>query len=163
MKFVSTMLWLLGAALLVGCSSTVEHTFDITVKNNTGGPITIWLTKDGGPLEPGWRSPEQVAMQSLADEERISGVVIPDGKTASTPPVVGRFQPGRYAWLRIYDGQYKFSELLAISPKSALRLDQPLYPGRNVLNVRKAARRLVVEPETPLPALASPHAQQPAK
>ena len=76
----------LGAMLLAGCSSAKEYTFDVSVKNESGRPITLWLTKDGPPMEEGWRSPEQVAMQSPGHEERISGVLVPDGKTASYRP-----------------------------------------------------------------------------
>lgn len=147
MKYAWMVLWMLGTMLLVGCSSAKEYTFDISVKNNTGGPITIWLTKEGRPVEKGWRSPEQVAMQSPGHEERIGGVLVPDGKTASpNGPVKGKFEPGSFAWLRVYDGKYaNFSDLLAVSPRSMKRVDYPLDPGKNVLIVRKNGSRLVVE------------------
>jgi hypothetical protein len=144
------MLWLLGLMLLVGCSSSKQYTYEISVRNNSGGPVTIWLTKDGPPAEKGWRSPEQVAIQAPGHEERISGVTVPDGKTASTGLVKGEFEPGSYAWLRIYEGKYaNFSELLAVSSKSAKRVDQPLDPGVNRLVVKSRNGRIYVEPETP--------------
>jgi hypothetical protein len=148
MKCLSMILCVLGAMLLVGCSSTKEHAFDISVKNDSGGPVTIWLTKDGRPAEKGWRSPEQVAMQAPGHEERIGGVLVPDGKTASTGPIKGKFEPGCFAWLRVYDGKYaSFSDLLAVSPRSVRRVDQPLDPGKNALIVKRRGTRLVVEPD----------------
>lgn len=150
MKYAWMMLWMLGAMLLVGCSSAKEYTFSISVRNDSGGPVTIWLTKEGPPLEKGWRSPEQVAMQSPGHEERIGGVTVPDGKTASAGPVKGKFEPGSFAWLRVYEGKYaSFSDLLAVSPKSMKRVDQPLDPGVNRLAVKSRNGRIYVEAEGP--------------
>jgi hypothetical protein len=137
MKYVGMMLWVLSVMLTVGCSSTREYSFNITVRNESPGPVTIWLTKEGPPIEQGWRSPEQVAVQAPGHEERISGVLVPPGKTASTGPIKGKFEEGSSAWLRIYDGKYPhFSDLLAVSPKSSKRVDQPLDPGVNRLVVK---------------------------
>lgn len=151
MKYLGTMLlWVLGAVFLAGCSSAREYTFDVSVKNDSAGPVTIWLTKDGPPLEQGWRSPEQVALRSPGHEERIGGVLVPPGKTASTGPIKGKFEPGTFAWLRIYDGKYEsFSDLLAVSPRSSKRVDQPLDPGVNQLVVRSRNGRIHVETASP--------------
>ncbi len=146
MKYVATILWLIGAMLSVGCSSTKEYSFNITVRNETAGPVTIWLTKEGPPAESGWRSPEQVAIQSPGTEERINGTLVPPGKTAYTPTIKGTFGPGSSAWLRIYDGKYlDFSDLLAVSPRSAKRVDQFLYPGVNRLVVKSRNGRIYAE------------------
>lgn len=146
MKSVLTLLWVLGAMVLVGCSSTKEYSFDISVKNDSDRPVTIWLTKEGPPVEQGWRSPEQVAVQSPGHEERISGVLVPVGRTASTGIIKGKFEPGSFAWLRIYDGKYaSFSDLLAVSPKSAKRVDQALDPGVNRLVVKTQNGRIYAE------------------
>jgi hypothetical protein len=153
MKCVVTILWVLGAMLTVGCSSTREYAFDITVRNESPGPVTIWLTKEGPPIEQGWRSPEQVAIQAPGHEERIGGVLVPPGKTASTGPIKGKFEPGSSAWLRIYDGKYaNFSDLLAVSPKSSKRVDQPLDTGKNRLVVKSLNGKIYVEADETRPA-----------
>ena len=148
MKWIGTLVWVVGVALLAGCSSTREYTFDISVRNETSGPITIWLTKEGPPIERGWRSPEQLAIQSPDSEELIAGQLVPRGKTASTDPIKGKFDRGSSAWLRIYDGKYaSFSDLLAVSPKSSKRVDQYLHPGVNRLVIRMRNGRIYAEPE----------------
>lgn len=140
-----TALSLLG---LIGCSTTKTLTYDITVRNQTGHPLTLWLTKDGPPSENGWRSPEEVAASAPGHEERIGGIVVPSGKTAYTGQIQGHFQPGSTAWLRIYDGQYKlFSDLLAVSPQSLVRKDYPLDPGKNFLVIKETAGKLDVQSE----------------
>ena len=139
--------WALVLVAGVGCSSTTKRTYDVTVRNETDHPITIWLTKDGAP-EPGWRSPEQIAIAAPGHEERIGGMVVPPGKTAYTDPMTGEFEDRTVAWLRVYDGQYKsFSDLLSVSAKSPLRVDYGLDPGKNILSVKKQDGRMVVESE----------------
>ena len=143
---------ILVAALLlatVGCSSTEKRLYEVTVKNETDHPITIWMTKDGPPEENGWRSPEQIAIRAPGHEERIAGMVVPAGKTAYRDPVQGEFERGSYAWLRVYDGKYSsFSELLSVSSKSVDRVDFALERGKNTLVVKEKAGRIVVEVET---------------
>ncbi len=134
---------------MVGCSSTETRTYDISVRNSTDHPITIWLTKDGPPAEKGWRSPEEIAISAPGHEERIGGMVVPAGKTAYTEPVKGEFEPGCYAWIRVYDGKYSsFSELLAVSAKSPDRYDYALDVGKNSLVVLERNGRVVVEADT---------------
>ncbi len=146
MKYIGMFLLVLGMMLATGCSSTKEYSFKISVRNETPGPVTIWLTKEGPPMEPGWRSPEQLAIQSPGYEERIGGQLVPAGKTATTDLVKGKFEPGSSAWLRVYDGKYpSFSDLLAVSPKSAKRVDHPLDPGVNRLVVRARNGKIYVE------------------
>jgi hypothetical protein len=149
----SILLSALLATLTIGCSdNTQRRTYDISVSNETAGPITVWLTKDGGPIEPGWRSPEQLARVAPAHEERIAGLVIPPGKTGATGPVEGHFQRGADAWLRIYEGQRKFSEILAISHDSPSRIDVPLRPGQNRLKVHTKSGQIAATPAAPDPA-----------
>ena len=153
---------MLAAMMLAGCVTARKYNFDISVKNDTDGPVTIWLTKDGPPEEKGWRSPEQVAITAPAHEERIGGMPVPPGKTAFTGPISGEFDPGTFPWLRIYDGKYaSFSDLLAVSKGNPRRVDYALDPGKNNLVVRKKGAGLVVESETPEPA--SPAPAVPAK
>ena len=134
---------LLLALVAVGCSSDTKiYSFQVSVKNATNRPITIWLVKDGPPVEQGWRSPEQLAMSLPGHEERISGKVIPAGKTADTGNLDGKFAPGTYAWLRVYDGQQRLSEILAISRGNPARLDVPLDPGISRIVIKDRAGRI---------------------
>ena len=134
----------LMAMLLVGCSdNTTTRRYNISVKNETSAPVTIWLTKDGGPVEPAWSSPEQLAITKPAYDETIGGVTVPAGKTADTGTIEGKFRPGAYAWLRVYEGQRTFSEILAISRGNPARTDVPLSPGKNDIVVKKVAGQFV--------------------
>jgi hypothetical protein len=48
---------LLLLCCVVGCNSMQQRTYDVSVKNDSTKPITIWLTKDGPAWERGWKSP----------------------------------------------------------------------------------------------------------
>lgn len=143
----------LALVLLAGCSTTQKRTYDISVRNATEGPITLWLTKDGPPYDAGWLAPEHIAASAPAHEERISGVVVPPGKTAYTGPLTGEFEPNTTAILRIYGNKYpSFSDLLAVPPRSPERIDHPLDPGKSMLVVTKRAGKLqVADDPTPTP------------
>src|SRR5687767_14880518 len=130
--------------LLVGCGGKTQ-TYDVSVSNDTQTPITVWLTKDGGPYEKHWRSPEDLAMESPGGS-RIAGVKIPAGQAAATGPVNGKFYEGAGAILRVYAGDYDFSALLAVSRGSPNRADVPLSPGVNRFSVTRDAKGVVVKP-----------------
>lgn len=151
MRNIRSLVVLSLALLAIGCSNTKTFKYDISVQNQTDRPITVWLTKDGAPVEKGWRSPEQLAMTLPAHEERISGLVIPPGKTAESGVVSGKFAPGVSAWLRVYDGKHKFSELLAMSPGDPDRLDVPLDPGKSTVVVKDIQGKLSAVPTRELP------------
>jgi hypothetical protein len=126
---------LLAAVLLgfgaPGCSSAQKRTYEVTVKNESTRPVTVWLTKNGPPYEQGWKAPEDLAIELPVGDERIAGVVVPAGRTASTGQVVGHFAPGVQAILRVYLGQKGFDEILAISRGSPDRMEIVLKPGAN--------------------------------
>jgi len=128
---------------VIGCSKA--QSYEITVKNDAARPITLWLTKEGGgkPMR-GWRSPEDLAINTLADDEKIGGVIVEAGKTASSGKVQGNFERGTYACLRIYAGEQKFTDLLAISRGSPNRIDFTLNPGKTDLVVTDTAGKLAV-------------------
>ncbi len=111
------------------------RSYDVTVKNDSTKPVTVWLTKNGLPFEPGWKAPEDLAIESPRANEPIAGVVVPAGKTASTGKVTGKFSPGVDAILRVYLGQKTFNELLAVNRDSSDRIDLPLKPGENQIVV----------------------------
>lgn len=119
-----------------GCHSYDTRTYDVSVKNDSEGPVTLWLTKDGPPFEPGWLSPEDIAIESPRQPvTTISGVVVPAGKTADTGPRQGKFEPGTRAVLRVYAGQLNFDQLLAAQADEKRRIDMRLHPGRSDLVV----------------------------
>ena len=124
------------AMLAVGCQSYDVRIYNLTVKNQSAGPITIWLTKDGPPYEPGWLAPEDIAIESPKGPDRvIGGVIIPKGKTANTGPIRGEFQPGTHAMLRVYGGKLSFAELLASSADARNRVDLQVHPGKSAFTV----------------------------
>ena len=127
------LLCLLGPAL--GCVSPYEtRTYQVTVKNYAAAPVTVWLTKDGPPFEPGWLSPEDLATESPRQSGRvISGLVIPSTKTAYTGARKGRFEPNTHAVLRVYAGQLTFAQLLAFDSDDKHRIDFLLHQGDNDL------------------------------
>lgn len=135
---------LLLAALLTGCTPMQIRSYDLTVRNQTAQPLTIWLTKNGPAWERGWKSPEDLAIESPAASEPIAGVVVPPGRSARTGKVTGKFAPATDAVLRIYRGQRSFNELLAISRDSPDRIDYILPAGQSVLVVEQDSTGLIV-------------------
>lgn len=133
-RFASLTSIALVASALVGCSSTNTVTFDVTIHNRSPNEVFAVLTKDGGPDEPGWASPEQYAMTPPEKESLvIAGVTIPPGKTASAVKT-GKFYADSRAMLRVYRGKPSLDELLATSV-GALRKDVALDAGKSVITV----------------------------
>ena len=127
----------------VGCATRTE-TFDVTVRNESAGPVTLWLTKTGGPEEQGWRSPESIAINFVVEDEKIGGVIVPPRNTATTGKTKGKFDPDSYAVLRVYRGEMRMSEMLANGTDSPNRADLILDPGVNRLVVSDAAGKIDV-------------------
>jgi hypothetical protein len=120
-----------------GCAaaSMQKRTYDVTVKNQSSKSVTVWLTKDGPAWENGWKSPEDLAAEKPGFDAKISGVIVFPGETVGTGPVSGLFAPPTAAILRVYMGQRKIAELLAMSTDHPDRIDTELRPGVNVLIV----------------------------
>lgn len=125
------------AALLVvgtvGCAP--KATFELTLVNKTDRPVTVGLVKSGPPEEPAWASPEEQAVQASVDGMPPWGHVVPAGRTLDSPPVTGAFPQGTLAYVRVYRGERRNAELLAISSPSPDRAEVLLFPGRNVVIV----------------------------
>lgn len=121
---------LIGLSLWIG-GCTVGRTYEVSVKNDTAGPVTIWLTKDGPPSEDQWLSPEQIAIHPPKTTEALGGVVVPPGKTADTGRIKGQFYSDVNAVLRVYEGQLTLAQLLSVSHGSPNRVDQMLPKGRS--------------------------------
>jgi hypothetical protein len=134
------------ASALVGCSSTEKRSYEIVITNETDRDCLIWLTKDGPPFEPGWKAPEELAIEKPRETgEMLGGAVIKAGERLGTDPVAGTFAPNTRAILRVYNGTPKFNELLAIGPDSPDRRQIPLAPGLNTLVIQKEAAGIRVE------------------
>ena len=136
------------AALLVGCAQ--RRTYQIQVRNELDRPVTLWLTKDGPPIEAGWKSPERIALERPSTDEPVADVLVPAGHSAETGRVSGRFDADTRAILRIYVGDLKLSEILATGRGNPARVDVPLLPGRNEVIIDRqqgvlTARRITGE------------------
>jgi len=130
--------------------------FNISVKNESAQPIIVWLTKLGGPVEDGWRSPEDVAINFVVGEEPLGGVVVARGNTAETGQRKGKFDSGSRAVLRVYKGQMTLSEILANGSDSPNRTDVMLDPGISRFVVRDASGKLSVQhADAPVPPTTS--------
>ena len=133
-----------ASALLVGCAET--RTFQIAVRNQTSGPITVGVAKEGGKYEPQWQSPEEAVVRTDGRNERgWDSVVVAPGDTGSAGPVTGDFSGGALAMLRVYKGDLKLSDVLAVSRGSPNRVDVPLEEGRNAIIVREEAGKLTYD------------------
>ena len=135
--------------LVVGCAET--RTFQLAVRNETAGPLTCGVTKEGGRYERPWRSPEQAAVRTTSDDERgWDSIVVPPGETRSAGPVKGDFSGGAVAMLRVYKGDLELSDVLAVSRDSPGRVDVPLDEGRNAIIIREERGKLAYE-KVPVP------------
>lgn len=119
-------------ALMTGCGPSTR-TYSVTVQNQAAVPMTVWLTKDGGPIEPDWASPEELAMYGKVKDASVPGVVIPPGKTGVMDERKGKFDGGTNAVLRVYRGQRLFNDILATRRDSPERTDVRLEPGANTI------------------------------
>src|SRR5512132_4152727 len=96
------------AILLIGCNST-RKSYQVSVKNQSPRPVTLWLTKDGPPAEEGWLTPEQIVNESR--QLRYDLAFVPPGKTGYTGKMTGEFPTGTNAVLRVYDGEKEVFDL----------------------------------------------------
>lgn len=119
-------------SFLMGCTAT--RTYQVSVRNDTSEPITIGLVKEGRPIEPQWVSPEQAAIHEVEPSSKM-WAAIPAGKSADTGPVRGEFDRDAEAVFRIYQGNLKLPEILAVSRGQPNRIDILLHPGMNQFTV----------------------------
>jgi hypothetical protein len=120
----------------VGCSPVETRTYSLTVRNDSSKTVICWLTKNGPAYgEPGWKSPEDLAIEKPSPEDPFGFQTTPPGRTAELKSVIGHFAPGADAVLRVYVGQRSFNEILAMSRDSPDRLEVVLRPGPNALVV----------------------------
>ena len=133
--------------LTVGCAST--RSYDVSLKNQTDGWLTIGLIKDGGPFQPDWEAPER----ALSNDRKPSAVMwehVPPGKVADTGAIKGRFFRHSQAILRVYEGKLGLEGMMAISRGEPNRIDIPLHPGLNRLSVTQEGEELSSAREEPV-------------
>ena len=142
-------------SLVVGCAST--RTYEVRLKNNSSEPITVGLTKLGGPFERVWASPEDAAINN-ADPSSRRWATVPSGRVADAGPFKGKFRRDSEAVLRIYkgdldhNGRLDVPQILAVSHDQPDRADVVLHPGVNRLTVTDQDGRLVATREDAGPA-----------
>jgi hypothetical protein len=139
-----------------GCSPTQTRTFDVTVRNQTPGPLTLSLAKDGPPYEPAWATPEDVATESprlREDWRRTQGGMkaVPPGRVADVRGLTGKFESGTHAYIRVYAGELSISEMLSKSRGSPDRVDVPLQPGANEITIVIEGTHLKAQVNQPAP------------
>lgn len=124
----------------VGCART--RTYEVAVKNQTDGWLTVGLIKQGGPIQTDWEAPEA----ALANNRKPSAVMweqVPPGKTADSGPIKGRFFRASQAVLRVYEGKLGLEGMMAISRGQPNRIDIPLHAGQNRFQVGQQGDELV--------------------
>lgn len=138
--------WLIMTAIVVaaGCNPS-QKSFQVSVKNDSTTPVTLWLTKDGPPAEAGWMAPEQLAADPAHAHYDLA--FVPPGKTGSTPKLSGQFPEGTHAVIRVYKGEKELYYILKDEKAgTGERIDYILKPGSNHLAVIDApGGRIAVE------------------
>jgi hypothetical protein len=135
-----TVLLVLFVAVTGGCAS--ERTYAVRIRNNAPEPITVGFTKDGPVFEERWASPEALSNLPQSRMPEHWGVVVEQGQ-AKGLQVVGKFESGTHAFLRVYAGAPTADELLAKSHGTGGRLDLLLnQSGDNDFVVEEMQGRL---------------------
>ncbi len=125
------LLALAAASLLAGGCVTTTQRFDVRVKNDTAGPLTVGLTKERGPFEDAWASPEEIIGRKKNVNGKWGMDVVWPHTTVATRDVAGEFPPGARGVLRVYVGDLTLGEMAKVRPGSPGRLDLTLKPGEN--------------------------------
>lgn len=128
-KCVNMIVALSALLLLAGGCAAPKQTFQLELLNATNRPISIGLVKNGPPVEEGWTSPSEIAINAPQLTDRRWGMLIEPGQTAVIGPKTGRFPSGTLAILRAYAGNPTIEELLAYGRDDPDRLDIYLWPG----------------------------------
>jgi hypothetical protein len=134
-----------GFLSMVGCAS--QQTFDVTVTNRLGDPITVWMTKTKTPpdghYEEGWMPPEVVAV-GTTESGKLGGVAVEPGNTAHAE-LKGTMAKDDVAVLRVYRAT-DLNAILAITHGNPDRIDVPLDPGKTDIDIVKQNGQLAEVP-----------------
>jgi hypothetical protein len=129
----------------VGCAS--RQTFDVTVTNRLGEPITVWMTKAKpqapGDYEEGWIPPEVLAV-GTTQSQRLGGVAIEPGETGHTV-LKGNIASDDVAVLRVYRA-VDLNAILTLHYGNPDRLDIPLDPGITDIDIVKQSGQMAAVP-----------------
>jgi hypothetical protein len=128
--------------LLPACTQYQTHSFEISLKNETAGPISAGLVKNGPPTEDGWIAPHEVAMMAPQLADRKWGWVVAPGESKTFGPHNGKFAPQVHAILRVYAGTPTIDEMISYSRDDPERLDIYLWPGKNAYVIRNQSGKL---------------------
>jgi hypothetical protein len=135
---------LLLLAIVSGCSHDTRS-YSVSLRNETRRPVTIALTKTGGPVENAWASPELIA-DGQANESAANGfAVVGPGRIGSVNNVKGEFPGNVQAMLRVYAGEPTLGQMLRMFPGQE-RADFTLKPGKNDLVVRSVPGGFAIQP-----------------
>lgn len=139
---------LLGFLLLTGIGCTSRGNFDITVHNQTTEPLSAGFIKAGGPMDPRWTTPSEIAILSPQLTDRPWGALVPPGKTVHLKSS-SSFRKGSTAYIRIYAGDKTVDELLAISPGSPDLTQRALDNGRSAFVIQRDQGQLTMREVAP--------------
>jgi len=142
------VLLLLAAALAAGCAASApQRTYSVSVDNRLSQPITVFLTKNGPPLEDQWLTPGQWAAGPINRDELIANfAVIKPGETVGIKKAVGHFEANTDAILQVYEQTGRIEDLAAIGLDDPRRTDVVLMPGANAFVVTTDEKGILVTP-----------------
>jgi hypothetical protein len=141
MRFNTLLCLLCLTAGTVGCSSTQNRTYSVSVVNAADEPVMLWLTKDGPPFEDHWLTPSQwheLKTDGIIPADVVDpAVLLPPGKRVDLGPQEGKFTPETAAVLLIYATPVTLEQMAATPRDTGLMDILYLDPGQNNLMVRK--------------------------
>ena len=127
--------------LATGCASSREQTYHVTVVNEAGAPVTLWIAKEGQPFEAHWSTPSQWQSAreagAIPDDAPSLGVELPPARRVELGPQSGRFRRDARAVLYVFSAPVSLEEMAAtprrapcsrIAESSVTRIRAPLQP-----------------------------------
>jgi len=137
LRLIPIAFLLVAAAVFAGCApATQERTYSIYVTNKLSQKITVFLTKNGPPVEDQWLSPAQWAAGPISEDNKILNCAVVDpGEMVGIQKATGHFEGSTEAVLQIYEATGRIADLAAIELDDPRRVDYVLNPGRNDLIV----------------------------
>jgi len=145
--FSATML-IAAVASFAGCAPAAqERTYSIYVTNQLPQKITVFLTKNGPPIEDQWMTPGQWAAGPISEDSQIANfAVVKPGEMVGIQKVTGHFDEHTDAVLQVYEATGRIDDLAAMELDDPRRADYVLSPGRNDLIVSSSADGIQVKP-----------------
>lgn len=140
--------FLLGFWLLTGIGCSARGSFDVAIHNQTSEPLSAGFVKSGGPMDPKWTTPSDIAIHSPQLTDRHWGALVPPGKTIHLNSS-SNFSKGSTAYLRIYSGDNTVDNLLAISPGSSDLAQHALDNGKSAFVVQRDQGQLKMRAVAP--------------